>query len=209
MQKTSNSLFALFILLTGLFMPLQVQAESVTPYSLDELMQALADNGDSKARFTETRSSRLTRKPVESSGVLEFISPDGLVRHISQPREMLFEVRGDKVTIERNGKRQTRSLYQLGAAQAFIESLRGTLAGDQQVLEAFYKLQLNGDLQSWKLTLSPLEAELAKKISRIQIKGVILKPTIESKLQQRARVSSIEVHEKNGSITRTILEEIR
>lgn len=209
MLKTSNIIIVLLILLMGSSTPMRVQAETVAPYSLNELMQALADNGDSKVRFTETRSSRLTRKPVASSGVLEFISPDGLVRHISQPREMLFAVQGDKVTIERNGKRQVRSLYQLGAAQAFIESLRGTLAGDQQILEEFYKLQLNGDLQSWQLTLSPLDAELAKKISRIQINGVFLKPAIESELQQRARVSRVEVHEKNGSITRTLLEEIR
>lgn len=203
MLKTSKIKFVI-LLLAGNAVLLQALAAEPVDHSLNELMLALAANGDTKSRFSETRTSRLTRRPVESSGVLEFIVPDVLIRHIIKPREVSFEVRANKVTIIRKGKSQTRSLHQLGAAQAFIESLRNTLGGNLVALQKDFLLVLSSKPSSWQLTLTSRDAGLAKKITRIQIDGIF--KTEGKTLKHSAVVTAVEVIERNGSITSTVLE---
>ncbi|MCF6224896.1 MAG: outer membrane lipoprotein carrier protein LolA [Xanthomonadales bacterium] len=201
-MRTKFSLFLLFALL-----PATPLLAGEADNSLDTLMQALAANGDSKAYFTETRTSRLTRKPIESSGTLAFVFPDNLIRQIEKPKAVLFEVQGDRVIISRNGKAQSRSLAQLGAARAFIESLRATLAGDQQALQQYYRLALTADGHSWQLVLTPQDHALAKKISQIQISGDFY--SSDAVAERQARVTVVEVIERNGSRTVTQLMAIQ
>lgn len=201
-MRTKFSLLLLFALLPAVPL-LAGEADN----SLDTLMQALAANGDSKAHFTETRTSRLTRKPIESSGTLAFVFPDNLIRQIEKPKAVLFEVQGEQVIISRNGKRQNRSLAQLGAARAFIESLRATLAGDQQALQQYYRLVLTADDHSWQLELTPQDHALAKKITQIQISGDFY--SSDSVAERQARVTAVEVIERNGSRTVTQLVAIQ
>jgi hypothetical protein len=54
---------------------------------------------------------------------------------------------------------------------AFIDSIRGTLAGDKKALERVYKLALEGDESNWHLTLSPLENKMKKIVESINISG--------------------------------------
>ncbi len=174
-------------------------AEHAEEFTLNQLMQSLAATGDSKASYSETRSTRLSRRPLESSGELEFIAPNTLIRRIILPRPAVYEVRGDSVMVEQRGKRRNYSLQQLGAMAGFVESLRATLAGDLSALENHYKLSLTGDMHKWELQLVPESSALAKKIKYIEIQGGF------SVLLGQMLVVGVTVKENNGSITNTLI----
>ena len=55
---------------------------------------------------------------------------------------------------------------------AFIESIRGTLAGDRKALESAYELTLQGSMQDWELVLTPIDSKMKKMVERIRISGV-------------------------------------
>jgi hypothetical protein len=69
---------------------------------------------------------------------------------------------------------------------AFLESIRGTLAGDLAALQRVYRLSLEGTEASWALTLVPLEPEMRALVERIRIAG------------RRADISVIEILLANG-----------
>ncbi len=171
--------------------------EGPAEFTLDELMQSLAAAGDTKANYAETRSSRLSKRLIKSSGTLEFIAPDVLIRRIVSPRAAVYEVRGDSVIIERGGKLRSRSLEQLGAVRGFIESLRGTLAGDLPELEKYYQLGISGGQVSWQLELTPKSPALAEKIKQIIIQGGF------SEKLGGMRVTAVRIEEDNGNLTNT------
>ena len=56
-------------------------------------------------------------------------------------------------------------------AAAFVESIRGTLAGDLAALQKYYGLELSGNEERWKLQLVPQQPRMAKLVSRIRIEG--------------------------------------
>jgi hypothetical protein len=78
---------------------------------------------------------------------------------------------GDRLTIETTGKKMVISLQAHPEAAAFVESIRGTLAGDLGALERFYSVQLGGRIEHWKLQLVPKQPEMLKIVSRIRFEG--------------------------------------
>jgi hypothetical protein len=54
---------------------------------------------------------------------------------------------------------------------AFVEGIRGTLAGDRQALERVYKVHLLGTPARWQLVLVPIDPDMSRIISRIRIGG--------------------------------------
>ena len=56
-------------------------------------------------------------------------------------------------------------------AQAFVESIRSTLSGNRQALEAHYRLELQGERGGWTLILVPTQPEIAALVQRVTISG--------------------------------------
>jgi hypothetical protein len=55
---------------------------------------------------------------------------------------------------------------------AFIDSIRGTLAGDRKALERNYRLTLDGTAERWTLQLLPLDEKMQTVVKRIRIAGM-------------------------------------
>jgi hypothetical protein len=53
-----------------------------------------------------------------------------------------------------------------------VESMRATLAGDADALERAFTVDYAGSPAHWMLTLSPRDARVARKISKVRIEGV-------------------------------------
>lgn len=141
-------------------------------WGVPELMQTLAQGGSAKARFTEKKFIGFMDQPVESSGELSFTAPDRLEKRTLQPKPELVRLFGTRLIIEQPGKRQM--VLELGGrpdAMAFIESIRGTLAGDQEALERYYTLELKGRADAWQLTLLPRFDNMRKVVTRIRMEG--------------------------------------
>lgn len=140
-------------------------------WSVDRLMATLAQQKSGRARFVETKYLAMLQAPLESRGELQFVAPDRLVKRTLAPRPETLTVAGDMLTIERGGRNTTIPLSNFPELAAFIESLRGTLAGNRQALEQYYRLNLAGRAEQWTLTLEPRDARMASAISNVRIDG--------------------------------------
>ena len=85
---------------------------------------------------------------------------------------MLFRsLDGDTLTLNREGKTHTLRLRDYPEVAALIDSIRATLAGDQQRLARSYALSVSGQASRWQLDLLPSDPGISKVVSRIRIGG--------------------------------------
>lgn len=164
-------------------------AHAATPWTLERVLHGFAQTREAHASFVEKKSVRVLERPLVSSGELHFVAPDRLEKRTLRPRPELLRLDGDSLTLERGGRRLQLSLRGQPEAAAFVESIRGTLAGDRAALERVYRLQLEGGERAWVLTLTPRESAMASLVARIRIAG------------QRAEVSVVEIEHANGDGT--------
>lgn len=140
-------------------------------WSLDQLMQSLANNRNGHASFTEKKFIAILDKPVESSGELFYTAPDRLEKRTLKPKPESMLLDKDKLIVEQRGKTHVLSLQSYPEVAAFIESIRGTLAGDRKALERTYQLSMEGNEQDWNLKLLPVQDKMKKVVSSIHISG--------------------------------------
>ena len=152
----------------------------------ERLMQGLAQARSARASFVEKKTVAVLERPLVSSGVLSFAAPDKLEKRTLRPRPELLRLEGETLTLERAGRRSVLDLRSYPEVAAFVESIRGTLAGDRKALEALYRLSLEGSEASWVLTLVPADPAMRALVERIRIAG------------RRSELSVIEILQANG-----------
>lgn len=140
-------------------------------FDLDRLMHDLAQRKSGRAKFVETRYLAVLDKPLIASGELAYTAPDRLEKLTRTPKPELLRLDKEALTLERERKKITIDLGQYPQAQAFVDSIRGTLAGDRRALERHYLLRLNGGAEAWTLTLLPNDQQIAGFVQRIDIAG--------------------------------------
>lgn len=140
-------------------------------WSIDALMASLAKAKSGRATFVEKKYMSILERPVESSGELLYTAPDRLEKRTVKPRAETMLVDGDMLSIERGRQKHSVQLQEYPELAGFIESIRGTLAGDRKALERVYQLSLEGDAERWTLNLRPSDIRMAVNIHRIQITG--------------------------------------
>lgn len=165
-------------------------------FSLDQLMGELAQTRYSHARFTEKKSIAMLDRPVESSGELFYSAPDRLEKRTLKPRYETLLVEGGSLTIERGQKRHRLQLQDYPEVAAFIDSIRGTLAGDRRALERSYRLSLQGTAKQWTLLLRPSQPKMLAVVKHIEVQGV------------RNQVRSIEIEQTDGDSSMMIIDTI-
>lgn len=181
--------------LTLFTLPLQA-AELSTGWTIDQLMQLLAKTRSGHASFVETKSIAMLDKPVESSGELFYKAPDYLEKRTMKPKAESMILSGSKLILERGSKKRTVQLQSYPEIAAFIDSIRGTLAGDRKSLEHTYNLALEGNAQSWKLQLTPIDSKMKKIVERITISGV------------NNEAHTIEISQADGDSSLMVIESI-
>ncbi len=140
-------------------------------WGIDQLMQSLASTRSGNASFVEIKSIAMLDKPVESSGELFYTAPDRLEKRTLKPKPESMLLDKDKLVVEQRGKKRVLALQNYPEVAAFIDSIRGTLAGDRKALERTYNLNMTGDEKNWNLTLLPIESKLKKVVAEISIAG--------------------------------------
>jgi Outer membrane lipoprotein carrier protein LolA-like len=99
-------------------------------------------------------------------------------------------------TIERGKQKNQVQLQEYPELAAFIDSIRGTLAGDRKALERSYQLSLEGAAPGWTLQLVPVNSKMKQVVARIRIAGV------------RDEVRSIDVVQADGDSSRMLIEKL-
>jgi outer membrane lipoprotein-sorting protein len=141
-------------------------------WALPELMHLLAQKKSGKAVFVEKKYIGILDKPLESSGELSFDAPDRLEKRTLKPRPEAMLLDGDKLTLTLHEKRPLNlRLQDHPEVSALVESIRGTLSGDQAALEKNYAIDLTGTQGKWQLTLTPVQKAVAKVVRQVNIGG--------------------------------------
>ncbi len=158
--------------LCGILLTLSATLVQADDWQMSDLMQLLGESKAGKALFVEKKYIGIIDRPIESSGELSFTAPDRLEKRTLKPKAETLLLEGNKLTVGQPGKRHfTVDLQEYPEVAAFVESIRGTLAGDLAALEKFYVLELTGSEKLWQLMLTPRQERMLKIISRIQIRG--------------------------------------
>lgn len=134
-------------------------------------MDLLAQNKGGAATFTETKYLAMLDAPLESSGELLYIAPDRLEKRTLTPKPESLVLDGDTLVMARGNKKRKVQLQDYPQIAVFIESIRGTLAGDRHALEQQYQLQLDGAEAQWTLRLSPKDKRMSDLIKEIHVGG--------------------------------------
>ena len=141
-------------------------------WNIEQLMQLLSQTRSAQATFVETKSIAMLDAPVESSGELLYKAPDYFEKRTLEPKPESMVLDGNTLIMERGKKKRSLQLQSYPEVAAFIESIRGTLAGDRKALENAYELTLQGSQQDWELLLTPTDSKMKKMVERIRISGV-------------------------------------
>ena len=165
------------------------------PWDIDRLMQALAKVSVGRADFVETKTIAMLEKPVVSSGQLFYVAPDKLEKRTQKPRPESMIIEGNTLVIERGRQNMTLQVDSAPELAGFVNSIRGTLAGDRGALERSYRLSLEGSAERWTLQLQPLDPKMLAVIQRIRISGV------------RNQVRSIDIAQADGDSSSMVIEQ--
>jgi Outer membrane lipoprotein carrier protein LolA-like len=165
-------------------------------WDIDQLMRSLAQTQSSHASFVEKKSIAMLDKPVESSGELFYTAPDHLEKRTIKPKPESMILDHGTLVIERGRQIHRLQSQDYPELAAFIDSIRGTLAGDRKALERNYRLSLDGTVEHWTLQLLPVDEKMQAVVKRIRIAGV------------RDAVRSIEITQADGDSSLMLIEKL-
>lgn len=165
-------------------------------WDIDQLMHDLAQTRSGHASFVEKKSIAILDKPVESSGELFYTAPDHLEKRTFKPKPESMTVDAGTLVIERGRQKHHLQLQDYPELAAFIDSIRGTLAGDRKALERNYRLSLDGTAEHWILQLLPADEKMQAVVKRIRIAGV------------HDAVRSIEISQADGDSSLMLIEKL-
>ena len=126
--------------------------------------------------FSEHRSSVFLIGSVDLKGRIVYHAPDFVKKFIEHPYVESIEIKGDKITIEKESKRgepiiQRFSLASSEALNITVSGIRGTLSGDLSRLLEYYSVELEGHQEAWSVKLTPISEAIRKRIDHINISG--------------------------------------
>jgi hypothetical protein len=167
-----------------------VAAQTAPPpdWGIEQLMQSLGRVKSATGRFVERKHLAILNSPLEFSGILIYTAPGRLEKRILLPEPQTMVLEQDRFTIEIPSRNRSRTLAlnDYPIIRAFVESIRSTLAGDLQTLTQYYRINLEGDPDRWRLSLAPSEPAMQAVVREIRISG------------SKDRVGAIEVIEAQG-----------
>ena len=177
--------------------PMLVPAISrAAEWDIDQLMRGLAQIHSDHSSFVEKKSIAMLDKPVESSGELFYTAPEHLEKRTIKPKPETMILDHGTLVIERGRQKHGLQLQDHPELAAFIDSIRGTLAGDRKALERNYRLSLDGTAERWILQLVPVDEKMQAVVKRIRIAGA------------RDAVRSIEITQADGDSSLMLIEKL-
>jgi outer membrane lipoprotein-sorting protein len=142
-----------------------------TAFGLPQLMQLLASVKAGEAKFSEERRIAMLDQVQRSSGRLSFRAPDVFVRETLKPRHERLAVDGNTLTMTQGTRSRTLALDATPEALVIVEAIRGTLTGNRETLERYFRTQVSGTAERWTLELEPRDARLRGQVASVLVAG--------------------------------------
>ena len=147
-------------------------ADSGANFDLPALMHGLAQVRTTEGTFVERKYLSILSEPLVLRGRVRYRAPNFVRKEYDEPEGESYEVDGDSLTIElSDGRQRELSVDEHPVLRAFVESYRGTLAGDLETLRRYFDLKLDGREEDWLLRLKPREPTLAEYLSEVVMLG--------------------------------------
>ncbi|MES1161856.1 MAG: LolA-related protein, partial [Rhizobacter sp.] len=162
---------ALAGLLSGLIAATAWPAGAQSAFTLEQLMQLLAQVKTGDATFVEKRYVSMLERTLESSGKLSFEAPDTFVRETLKPTRDRMAVVGNMVTMSMGSRSRTVPLDSVPEAAVIFEAIRGTLTGNRAALERHFTPNVTGAPAQWTLELVPLMPRLRELVTSVRVSG--------------------------------------
>jgi len=145
--------------------------------ALEDFERQLARTPPVSTGFVEYRFSHLLKKPLRTSGTLEYRADGVLTRNLASPYHEVTEVTGDEVRITRADKpTRSFSLERAPQLRVLLGSFRALLDGHLTPLRQDFDVELTEDAPRWALTLTPKDARMARQLARINVYGACERP---------------------------------
>jgi outer membrane lipoprotein-sorting protein len=154
--------------------------------TFDQVMALLAERKHGEVKYVEEDYFRILDQPVQSSGVLVYEAPDHLEKRTLEPKPQSLILDGEQLTVRRGDRTYRMDLSAYPQIAPFVDSIRDTLAGNEQALERVFKVAFSGTLGQWRLQLVPLDAKVARKVRRVELAGA------------RDEIRSVEILQTDG-----------
>jgi hypothetical protein len=146
--------------------------------SLEDLEKRLARDPPVSTPFVEYRFSRVLKRPASASGMLEYRADGVLVRDVELPYRERTVVSVDGVSVQREGRAERRfPLERAPQLRVLLDSFRALLDGKLSALRHDFTVSLDEAGRSWTITLTPLDATLARRLTTLRIDGIDDRPT--------------------------------
>jgi hypothetical protein len=143
----------------------------------EELLKSLAHPAPATTPFVEVRYSKLLDQPLVVKGQLEYLEDGTLVRSVSVPFSERTEIRGETVSVQRQGKPARRfSLKRAPELRSMLGGFAAVLGGGRGTLEKDFNIETSGETAQWKLALTPKSAQAGKYVRDIVIQGAQSEP---------------------------------
>ncbi|WGF86686.1 outer membrane lipoprotein carrier protein LolA [Marinivivus vitaminiproducens] len=154
---------------------------------LEALMDRLASVSEREVAFREEKTLSALEDPLVSTGTLLYRRPDHLEKRTLQPAREDLVVDGDRLRIKLGDEpERTLDLAAQPELGALIDTIRGTLAGDLDLLRRSYTVAGESGPDGWRLVLTPTDRRLARFVDRVEIRGADAHP------------ASIDITQANG-----------
>lgn len=175
-------------------------ANAAPEWSIQQLMLGLKQVKSASGQFVERKTLHVLSEPLTTSGTLLYVAPDQLQKITVSPQRERLAVNGSTLIMEGGpeDRARTLSLTDYPEIGAFVEAIRGTLAGDLPALTRFYSVKLEGDAADWHLLLQPKVKKLQDFVKQVRITG------------SDNKIRSVEIEEGDGDHSEMrIVEDVR
>ncbi len=142
------------------------------PWGLETLAHGLAAGDHPPLRYTETRESAFLQVPLVSHGTLRVLPDGALVKEKHVPLFERITIGEDRIDLESaGGAKRSFALSELPGLEGFASGLSALFTGDPEALRARFATELSGGPDHWRLSLTPVDRQLAAAVRYILLTG--------------------------------------
>lgn len=165
------------------------EAATEPPQLLDRLVTQLSEPAVVRAEFVQEKQVAVLARPLASRGRITVSRRDGVIWQLEAPIRMSIAFGETKIVeVDAEGRRRVRGIGENRAQAEVGRIFKGLLAADMASLRRYFQVDAEGDLQSWRIRLTPRSPEVARFIKVMQLTG-------------RGHIEGIRIEEASGDAT--------
>ncbi len=162
-------LAAIFLVLVALASPPLLG--DVLEQDVIRTLSALDDPGSSPIPYKEKRMNALLKEALELSGDIQIDAEGRLTKRILTPFEERVTLGGDRLEVERDGRKRRVRVGRLPGVADLYLALRALLRREPENLLSVFRVAEFSKADVWRMELVAKDADLAALIGRMELRG--------------------------------------